>query len=486
MRHVICIVVMFAVALAPAIADPPAHAEWELTFADEFDGDAVDWDVWASASRARGPDKPEGRWPENNVVRDGILYQTTRREDPPRGGKSWSTAHIWTREFTQQYGYFECRMRYGRYLNNAFWLVRPRGKFDRPHFEIDINEGHTPRDVAMTCHYYKYFPGEDEPEHYPSGKVWRAPVDLDRDFHVYGCEWDAERIIWYFDGRPVRALINPGADAPADMRLSTVIMTSQLERDGVDIATMDGVAMAVDWVRVYRKVRDLREPTGLPEAESMNLPTIVEADPQVTLDGERAIILDEDFAAVEIGALPEGWQVGEGHPSVAEDVQERGKPVLAGGGRLLRLEAGDYAFVMFNEPVSGRLEIEMDVCQPGGQPGLLLVTLGDFDASDPEGRAASYYTGDIGPYIHWSGNYLRWYTEAAKWHPFARLPAGKWYHLRYLLDVAAGVFDCYEGDRFIGGGPFRHAQRAAHGIGIKNRGGPRPVYVDNIVVRTVK
>ena len=230
-------------------ADPPKHAEREMTFHDEFDRDSVDWTVWDSQHSARGDQNLEGRWPENNVLTDGVLRQVTRRETPPRGGKGWSTAHLWTREFAQQYGYFEARMRYGKYLNNAFWLYRPRGRFaDPPHFEIDINEGHTPREVAMTFHYYTY---DDDPrgELWSSGKRWDAPVDLDEDFHMYGVEWDEKLITWYFDGTPVRVLENPNARAPADVRLSTVIMERALERDGVPVGNMDGVAMEVDWVR---------------------------------------------------------------------------------------------------------------------------------------------------------------------------------------------------------------------------------------------
>ncbi len=480
MRIAMSIIMLGSVA-AMAYADPPTHAEWELTFADEFDGDEVDWDVWESQASPRGADRLEARWPENNELRDGILHQITRREDPPRGGKDWSSAHIWPREFTQQYGYFECRLRYGRYLNNAFWVVRPRGKFDRPHFEIDVNAGHTPSDLAMCYHHYFYFEGDDESEHVASGKVWQAPVDLEQDFHIYACEWDAERIIWYYDGQPIRTLTNPGADAPADVRLSTVIMERALEQDGVDVATMDGVEMSVDWVRVYRKVRDLREPEGLPEAETMLAPTIIETAPQGSDEGERAVILDQSFDAVEVGALPEVWQVGEGEPAVVEP----DKPALDNSVQLLRLAANDYVFAMFDEPVTGRLEIELDCYQPKRQSGLLLVTLGSFDATDPEQRATSYYTGDIGPYIHWDANYLRWYTEEDKWQRFARVVSGEWRHLRYLLDIPTGVFDCYEGDEFVGGGPFRNAQPAALGIGIRNRGSARPVYIDNIVVRTV-
>jgi len=471
----------------PLLAGPPTHAEWELTFADEFDGEAVSWDVWASQNGPRGGDKPEGRWPENNVVKDGVLYQFTRRENPPRGGCDWSTAHLWTKEFTQQYGYFEVRMRYGAYLNNAFWLFRPRGrKFpDPPHFEIDINEGHTPGTVNMTLHYYIH--PEDEPKgvRRSTGKHWKAPLDLSEQFHVYGVEWDEREIVWSVDGTPIRRLQNPNCHAPVDVRLSTVIMTRHLQRDGVAMESMDGVSMAVDWVRVYRKKRDVRAP-DLPELEICTVPRVVSREPQVRSGVRTRVLAEERFESVRTG-LPAGWQVGARAPTVvgADSVDPR--PAAAGSNGVLRLRPEDYAFCMLEVPVTDRLEVEFDYCTPLGD-GLLFVTLGRFDADDPERRATSYYTGDIGPYIHWRRLFVEYYTEAEKWTPFAKWRKRQWNHVRLLLDIGKGVFDCYggaDGSEFLGGGVFRHRQKAAEGIGLRHRGAGGTVCVDNIVVREV-
>lgn len=468
-------------------ADPPAHAAWELTFADEFEGETVNWEVWASANGPRGRDKPEGRWPENNVVKDGVLYQTTRREHPPRGGRDWSTAHIWTKGFTQKYGYFEARMRYGPYLNNAFWLYRPRGRRfpEPPHFEIDINEGHTPGTVNMTLHHY-FFP-DDEPEGVlrSTGKHWKAATDLAGQFHVYGVEWDEREIVWYVDGRPLRRLQNPTCHAPADVRLSTVIMTHQLEKDGVAIETMDGVSMAVDWLRVYRKQRDLREP-DLPELEACTVPRIVPREAQVQDGVRKTVLIEERFESTETG-LPAGWQAGAREPAVVNDESVEPRLDAAVRNNVLRLDSDDYAFRMFGSPATGRLEVEFDYYTPLGD-GLLFVTLGRFDGSDPDLRATSYYTGDIGPYIHWRRHFVEFYTETDKWTPFAPWQKRRWNHVRLLLDIRRGVFDCYGGvnaAEFLGGGTFRHLQQAAAGIGLRHRGTTDAVYVDNVVVREV-
>jgi len=468
-------------------ADPPTHAEWELTFRDEFDGDRVNWEVWQSQNGIRGRDRLEGRWPENNVVKDGILYQVTKKEDPPRGGKDWSSAHIWTRTFAQKYGYFEARLRYGRYLNNAFWLYRPRGRRfpEPPHFEIDVNEGHTPRKVNMTLHFYIYPEGEEVGERHSTGRSCDGPVDLDADFHLYGVEWNERELIWYFDGQPVRRLENPVCHAPMDVRLSTIIMAQHLEKDGVAIDTMDRVSMAVDWVRVYRKKRDLREPV-LPALEVYKIPQIVEREPQVAPASRRAVLLEESFESAGASALPSGWEVGDGSPTVAPDTAEGTKEPRAPGNQVLKLKPNAYVFRMLDKPVTGRLEVELDYWTPARTDGLLFVTLGSFAKDDLEPRKTSYYTGDIGPYIHWRRRFIYYYTESEKWAPFARWRTGRWSRVRLVLDVAKGVFDCYAGKdllEFQGGGSFRHRQKAARGIGLRHRGKQGTVYVDNVTVR---
>lgn len=463
-------------AVMPALlrAAPPSHAEWELTFRDEFNGNSVDWTIWESESGPRGADKLEGRWPENNLVKDGILYQITKKENPPRGKRDWSTAHIWTRTFAQQYGYFEARMRYGRYLNNAFWLFRPRGKKfpDPPHFEIDINEGHTPRELAMTLHFSLTPKGETITQGYSTSKKWNAPTDLDKDFHLYAVEWNEEEIIWYFDGQPVRRLKNPNCHAPADVRLSTVIMPRQLERDGVPIETMDGVSMAVDWVRVYQKKRDLRPPSNLPPLEVYQVPTIVERPRQIADTPTNTVLFREDFESVAVGTLPPSWEIGSAKPIVVADAKRK----------MLKLTPGDYVWRMFDAPVKDVLTVEFDYSTPERQRGLLFVTLGQFDKTNRERRPLSYYTGDVGAYIHWEPRFITFYAEPTKWTPFAyRKPAG-WHHARFVLDVSKGVFDYYDTTGFKGGGVFRHRQKAAHGIGLRHHGTAGSVYLDNIVV----
>ncbi|NQU44659.1 family 16 glycosylhydrolase [bacterium] len=473
-------VLALLVVARPADAQPPAHAEWQLTFSDEFDGQEMDWSKWESDEKIRNI---EGRWPENNVVRGGVLRQLTKKEDPPRGGKEWSTAHIWTRDFTQQYGYFECRMKYGRFLNNAFWVYRPDGRFpEPPHFEIDVNEGHTPREVAMNLHFfYSLEKGGEDNERASFPQQWYAAGDLDQDYHVYAVEWDEAKLVYYFDGKPIYVLKNPNCHAPADVRLSTIIRPWQLEEGDVDIATMDGVSMDVDWVRCYQKVKDLYRP-DLPEMKEYKVPTIEKRPSRVSDAGKRTELLCEGFSS-KAGGLPEGLETGEGTPRMIADVTGEEEK----HGQVLELEQDDYVFEMLEEPVAGRVEVEFDCLTPrSGAATLLFITLGEFDREDPKARKLSFYQGDIGTYIHWSASAINYHARG-HWQIMATRRSESWVHVRLLMDLNQHVFDLYRDGEYINTGEFRNLQKAIHGIGLRYRGKTsEPVYVDNLVVRKIE
>jgi beta-glucanase (GH16 family) len=92
------------------------------------------------------------RWRENAVVENGFLYLKNKKEN--RGGQDWTSASIWTKK-QFQYGRFECRYKFAAATgtNNSFWImttgINPTvGK----KFEIDINEGHYPAEMATNLH----------------------------------------------------------------------------------------------------------------------------------------------------------------------------------------------------------------------------------------------------------------------------------------------------------------------------------------------
>lgn len=225
-----------------ASAAPPAGAEWELVFRDEFDGKAANLDKNWDFQNGPSGHILCSRWRENVVVENGLCRLLNKKEK--RGGQEWTSGSMWTkRQF--KYGYFEARYRYGAAtgLNNSFWIMTRLPKDVPGRFEIDINEGHWPDKVNMNLHNWSG-------THWAKSKQWKAAgADLSRDFHVYGLLWDEKELVWYFDGRELRREAHTICRGEAPVWLSSAIMKWAGEVGD----KIDGTAMEVDYVRVYQR-----------------------------------------------------------------------------------------------------------------------------------------------------------------------------------------------------------------------------------------
>ena len=218
------------------------YSKWNLTFSDEFGGTELDTDKWVSQA-SDSAHILSSRWPENNVVTNGMLRQMIYHDTEIVPGKEWTSGHIWTKEFTQTYGYFETRMRYvdGTGVNNAFWLYKPG------YSEIDINEGRIRTELHLTYHDHKTPVGDS---HFYTAQTYVPFLDLSDGFHLYAVEWDETRMIWYFDHQVIRVWEHGGmANLPLDVRLSVAIATWA----GEITMALDGTSMDVDYVRAYEK-----------------------------------------------------------------------------------------------------------------------------------------------------------------------------------------------------------------------------------------
>lgn len=136
---------------APKPTLPGGNDKWQLKWNDEFDYPDIMLDnAWNSAN---GPQTWIlcSRWRENAVVSNGSLKLQNRKEE--RGGQSWTSGSIWTKQLFQ-YGYYECRYKYAAATgtNNSFWLMSSTAPTVGKKFEIDINEGHYPSEMATNIH----------------------------------------------------------------------------------------------------------------------------------------------------------------------------------------------------------------------------------------------------------------------------------------------------------------------------------------------
>lgn len=217
----------------------PPGSGWKLAFKDEFNATGIDSSVWKVSNKETWGKLMSIRMSANVVQEDGLLRLITRKEKV--GDKEWTTGMIGTgKNFRQAYGYWEARMRYAAApgLNNAFWTNPGKDPEGKPGWEIDINEGHWPNTINASLHQ----------EGLASlSKAWRAPVDLSKDFHVYGCLWTEKEVVYFWDGREIDRKPNTQARRPGPVIFSTAIFPWA----GSITDALHETSMDVDWVRIW-------------------------------------------------------------------------------------------------------------------------------------------------------------------------------------------------------------------------------------------
>ena len=228
---------------------PLGEGEWELTFHDEFDGDDLNDDVWDSVNGPHGH-IASSRYRENVEVHDGKAYLIAKDED--KGGKNWTSASIWTKNFDQTYGYFEAKYKYpnskSMNYNIAFWLYKSMIHVNNTKYcEIDINEGRMPGTVQTAEHF-----SDDNMENRSSRYAYQWMTDNYSDgYHIFALEWTEDALIWYVDGREIRRRATTYSNQPMQVYLSTAIMKDATEEEL--LKDVDGSAMEVEYVRVYQR-----------------------------------------------------------------------------------------------------------------------------------------------------------------------------------------------------------------------------------------
>ena len=180
---------------------------WQLVFSDEFNGkngSQPDTTKWNQPQRGTAT---WSRWikntPKTVYIKNGALVcrAIPNRSEPTDTARMLTGAIDTKGKFAFKYGKVEVRMRTNIKVGNfpAAWLVRIPGDKDSRYAEIDIVEmfGNEKRSVH-TVHSDRSFRLKKE------GIKRDTRIDVDvRKWHVYGIEWDSQKIVWTVDGREV-------------------------------------------------------------------------------------------------------------------------------------------------------------------------------------------------------------------------------------------------------------------------------------------
>jgi beta-glucanase (GH16 family) len=246
-------------------AAPPEG--WRLVWSDEFEGpggqapDGVEWrhDVSGDGFGNNQLEFDTDRRENSQLDGAGHLQITARREDFE--GNAYTSARINTSgKFEHGYGRFEARLKVptGRGVWPAFWILGANiGDIGWPDCgELDIMEhnGGRPGQIRGSAHGPGYSGGANVGREYdvPGG-------NLDQDFHVYGIEWDENRVSWFVDDHVYQTVTPaelPGGTSWVYDHDFFVILNVAIGGgfvDPPDDSTPLPQSMVVDYVRVYER-----------------------------------------------------------------------------------------------------------------------------------------------------------------------------------------------------------------------------------------
>jgi len=179
---------------------------------DEFEGATLDTEKWWPRNPGWLGRQPAYFWPGNVTVSDGKLHLTMRKEEVPempedKGYHTFTSAAVKSKTRVR-YGYFEIKAKPMKsHGSSSFWFYdsTPEEWTEIDVFEIGGGAPGFERKYNMNVHVFRT---PTETEHWSSHGEWKADADLADDYHVYGLEWDRDKIKWYFDGVLVRWVEN--------------------------------------------------------------------------------------------------------------------------------------------------------------------------------------------------------------------------------------------------------------------------------------
>lgn len=245
------------------LSDQSNEGNWKKyeLLSDEFEGTDLDPNKWWPKNPGWLGRQPAYFYPGNVSLSDGKLHLTMKKEEvaempKDKGYHTYTSAAVQSKTRVK-YGYFEVKCKPMKsHGSSSFWFYDSTKELWT---EIDVFEigGGAPgfeRKYNMNVHVFRT---PEEKKHWSMHAEWIAPADLADDYHVYGLEWDQEKIRWYFDGVPVRWVENTHWHQPLTLNFDSETMPNWfgLPRDS-DLPS----TYSIEYVRAWKSDPASREP----------------------------------------------------------------------------------------------------------------------------------------------------------------------------------------------------------------------------------
>lgn len=256
------------------------EGEWELAWADEFDGTELDRTKWDYRTSMMGKEHPA--WVEDGVKLDGegnaVFTLMTDENGNPVSSQlqtghnfmdqpvistkfgedhlQWNIGKLHENKFTHSYGYYECRCRLQQKEGwwSAFWIQSPiiGASLDPKDsgVEIDIMESFEPGEIAGHNVFTGGY-GLDMKRSRAGGDV-----NLDeKEFHRFGLLWDETGYTFYIDGKEDGKITEHITARPEFILISTEVKGYRYEDHKPVKEAFEnlGDSFLVDYVRVFDK-----------------------------------------------------------------------------------------------------------------------------------------------------------------------------------------------------------------------------------------
>lgn len=188
-------------------------------------------------------------------IRDGVLDITAKPATTDVlasiEGQTYTSGMITTyHSFSQVYGYFEMRAQLpaGQGLWPAFWLLPVDGIWPP---ELDVMEvlADKPNVLHTTVHTQTDGPKKIADDHYQISSEAKVS-DTSSGFHIYGVNWEADKITWYFDGEQIFQTATP-ADMHTPMYMLANLAVGGNWPGAPDPSTPFPATMHIDYIRAY-------------------------------------------------------------------------------------------------------------------------------------------------------------------------------------------------------------------------------------------
>ncbi|WP_228551481.1 sugar-binding protein [Paenibacillus sp. B01] len=256
--------------------------KYSLDYSDEFGGAALDTNKWNDHHTYWLGRQPSIFSPRNIRQENGQLILTAKYETIPEMAEAnaklgpnspqyekYTTAAVQSKTKTG-YGYYEIKAKAAPVsITSSFWLQGNETEIDVyetvGRSTVNPDSGY---EMPMNTHYYA---GGDWTKDISNPGVYHSKDDLTADFHVYGLDWNAKWIRFYYDGVLVREIRNDVFHENQYIFMDMETFTWAGLPSEASMASPNG-EYVIEYVRVWRS----NEPVS--DEPEMELPPVKEAE----------------------------------------------------------------------------------------------------------------------------------------------------------------------------------------------------------------